>query len=259
MTGADAALLAALPGWAFAFALVLCRAGAVVMLMPGLGEAELPATVKAGLALAVTLLLLPGVAPLVPPVPDAGVSGAGMVAAEVLVGVMLGWLARLPALALGMAGAVASYLFGLSSVVQTDPALGGQSAAVGRLFGLMAPVLVLSTGLYAMPLQALGGSYAVFPPGTVLPAGPLAEGVTAAVAASFGLAVRLGAPFLLAGLLWQAALGALSRLAPQLQVNAAATPGQILGGLALLGLLGSRILEAWTDGVSAAWLSLPGL
>lgn len=259
MTAADAAFLAALPGWAFAFVLVLSRTGAVVMLMPGLGEAEPPATVRAGLALAITLLLLPGVVPLVPAVPQAGMSGAGMVAAELLVGVMLGWLARLPGLALGMAGAVTSYMLGLSSVMQTDPALGGQSAALGRLFGLVAPVLVLSTGLYALPLQALSGSYGLFPPGTLLPAGPLADSVTAAVGASFGLSMRLAAPFLLAGLLWQAALGLLARLAPQLQVYAAVTPGQILGGLALLGLLGSRILEAWLDGVSTAWQLLPGL
>ncbi len=255
----DAALLAALPGWAFAFVLVLCRVGAVVMLMPGLGEVEPPVVVRAGLALAVTLLLLPVVAPLVSAPPEAAASGAGMVAAELLVGAMLGWLARLPALALGMAGAIASYMLGLSSVVQTDPALGGQSAALGRLFGLMAPVLVLSTGLYALPLQALGGSYDVFPPGTLLPAGPLADSVTAAVGASFGLAVRLAAPFLLAGLVWQAALGLLARLAPQLQAYTAAMPGQILGGLALLALLGSHILAAWLDGVSAAWMFLPGM
>lgn len=255
----DAALLAALPGWAFAFVLVLCRSGAVVMLMPGLGEAEPPAVVRAGLALAITFLLLPGVAPLVPGAPEAGASGVGMIAAELLVGAMLGWLARLPALALGMAGAVTSYMLGLSSVVQTDPALGGQSAALARLFGLAAPVLVLSTGLYAMPLQALGGSYGLFPPGTLLPAGPLADSVTAAVGASFGLAIRLAAPFLLAGLLWQAALGLLARLAPQLQIYSAVTPGQVLGGLVLLALLSARIAGAWLDGVSTAWQLLPGL
>ena len=255
----DAALLVALPGWAFAFVLVLSRTGAVVMLMPGLGEAEPPAVVRAGLAVAISLLLLPAVVPLVPSLPEARLTSAGMVVAELLVGAMLGWLARLPALALGMAGAVMSYMLGLSSVVQTDPALGGQSSAVGRLFGLAAPVLVLSTGLYALPLRALGGSYYVVAPGSLLPAGPLAESVTAAVSACFGMALQLAAPFILAGLIWQAALGLLARLAPQLQVYTAATPGQILGGLALLGLLGSRILAAWLDGVSTAWSGLPGL
>ena len=255
----DAALLAALPGWAFAFVLVLSRTGTVVMLMPGLGEAEPPAVVRAGLAVAISLLLLPAVVPLVPSLPDARLTSAGMVVAELLVGAMLGWLARLPALALGMAGAVMSYTLGLSNVVQTDPALGGQSSALGRLFGLVAPVVVLSTGLYALPLRALGGSYYVVAPGSLLPAGPLAESVTAAVSACFGMALQLAAPFILAGLIWQAALGLLARLAPQLQVYTVATPGQILGGLALLGLLGSRILASWLDGVSTAWSALPGL
>ncbi len=255
----DAAVLAALPGWAFAFALVLSRAGMAVMLLPGLGEAEPPPVVRAGLALAITVLLVPTVTPLVPTVPEVGTVGAGMIAAELLVGGLLGWLARLPSLALGMAGAVVSYMLGLSSVVQQDPALGGQSAALSRLFGLAAPVLILSGGLYALPLHALAGSYDLVPPGSVMPSGPLAESVTGAVVASFGLAIRLSAPFLLAGLVFQVALGLLARLVPQLQVYSAAVPGQILGGLVLLGLLASNILGAWTEAVSADWSSLPGL
>jgi len=255
----DAALLAALPSWAFAFALVLSRIGMTVMLLPGLGEAEPPPIVRAGLALALTVLLLPAVVPLVPPVPEIGFGGAAMIGAELLVGGMLGWLARLPALALGMAGAVVSYMLGLSSVVQQDPALGGQSAAMARLFGLAAPVLILSAGLYALPLTALAGSYQLIPPGSVLPAGPLAESVTSAVSACFGLAIRLSAPFLLAGLVFQVALGLLARLVPQLQVYTAAVPGQILGGLVLLGLLAPHILGAWTEAVTFGWSSLPGL
>ena len=83
MTAADAALLAALPAWAFAFVLVLARVGAAVMLLPGLGESGPPPMVRAGMAMGVTLLLLPLVQPLIPPVPGAFVPAAGMVMAEV--------------------------------------------------------------------------------------------------------------------------------------------------------------------------------
>lgn len=255
----NAALLAALPGWAFAFALVLSRTGMAVMLLPGLGEAEPPPTVRAGLTLAITVLLVPAVAPSLPAVPEVGLGAAAMVATELLVGALLGWMARLPSLALGMAGAVVSYMLGLSSVVQQDPALGGQSAAMSRLFGVVAPVVILSTGLYALPLTALAGSYQLVPPGSVLPAGPLAESVTGALVACFGLALRLSAPFLLAGLVFQVALGLLARLVPQLQVYTAAAPGQILGGIVLLGILASHILGAWTEAVHTAWSGLPGL
>lgn len=253
----DADLLAALPGLAFALGLVLCRVGAVVMLLPGLGEVEAPAMVRAGLALGLSLLLLPGVAPLVPAVP-AGLSGPQMIAAELVTGAALGWLARLPVLALGMAGAIVSTLLGLSSVLQPDPALGGQSTALARLFGLAAPVLILATGLYALPLSALAGSYALVGPGGVLPAGDLSEMLVKVAGSSLSLALQLSAPFLLAGLVWQVAVGLLARIAPQLQAFTVAAPGQILGGVVLLSLLAARILSTWQDGVSSSWAALPG-
>ena len=82
MTAADAVLLAGLPGWAFAFVLLLCRAGAACMLIPGVGEAEVPAMVRAGFAVALTALLLPGLAPHMPPPPDDVGRLLFMVAAE---------------------------------------------------------------------------------------------------------------------------------------------------------------------------------
>ena len=256
--GDASALLAGLPALAFAFALVLCRVGAAVMLIPGLGEIEPPAVVRAGLALAITLLLLPGIEPLMPTA-STGWSAAGMVVAELLTGASLGWLARLPSLAFSMAGAIISYLTGLTSVVQPDPALGGQSAALARLFGLMAPMLILSSGLYAFPLSALAGSYQVIPPGAVMLAEPTVAMVQEAVSASFGMALRLAAPFLLVGTLFQVGLGLLARLVPQLQVFTVAAPGQILGGFLLLALLVAPIIAAWSEALVAAWSVLPGL
>lgn len=254
----DELLLSSLPALAFAFALVLCRTGVVVMLLPGLGEMEPPAIVRAGLSLALSLLLLPSIAPLVKEQPD-GWGYAGMVAAELLAGGVLGWLARLPALALSMTGAVISTMTGLTSVLQPDAALGGQSAALARLLGLVAPLLVLSSGLYALPLGALAGSYQVIPPGAVMQGGPVMDLVQQAVSASFGLAIRLSGPFILAGLVLQAGLGLLARLVPQLQVYSASAPGQILGGLVLLGSLAAALLTSWSEAITAAWSTLPGL
>ena len=253
----DADLLAALPSVAFALALVLCRVGMVVMLLPGLGEIEAPSMVRAGLALGLSVLFLPMVVSLVPAVPE-GMSGPQMIVAELVTGATLGWLARLPVLALGMAGAIMSTLLGLSSVVQTDPALGGQSTAMARMFGLAAPVLILASGLYTLPLSALSGSYALVGPGGVLPAGDTAEMIVKFAGSSFALALQLSAPFLVAGIVWQVAVGLLARVAPQLQAFTVAAPGQILGGLVLLGLLASRILGTWQGGVSASWAMLPG-
>ncbi len=251
----DAAMLATLPGWAFAFVLVLCRCGAAVMLMPGLGEAEPPATVRVGLSLALVSLVLPGVGMIAPPDDWAA---AGMVVAELLCGGVLGWLARCIALALPMAGQIISFMLGLSSVVTQDPAL-GQSSAIMRLFSLAVPVLVLGTGLWTLPVAALVGSYALVPPGHLL---PVADGTQAAVSAvtnAFGLALRLASPLVIASIVWQAALGLLARLVPQLQVYFAAIPGQIMGGLVLLALLATGIVETWAAAARDGFAALPGL
>ena len=253
----DADIVAALPSLVFALTLVLCRVGMVVMLMPGLGEIDAPPMVRAGLTLGLAILLLPGISSRVPSVPD-GVAGPQMIAAELLTGFALGWLARLPALALGMAGAIISLLIGLANVLQPDPALGGQSTALARLFGIAAPVLILATGLYTLPLSALAGSYTLIGPGGALPAGDATDLVIKVAGSSLGLAMQLSAPFLVAGIVFQFAVGLVARVAPQLQAFAIAAPGQILGGMVLLGLLASRILSTWQGGVSASWAMLPG-
>ena len=250
--------LASLTTLAFAFMLVLCRCAGAVMLLPGMGEEEPPAILRVGMAVGLAALLTPTLASAMPHEPESFLRLAGMVAVELLAGGVLGWLARLLALALPIAGQMISLQTGLSSVLQQDPTLGTQSAAIGRLFNLLGPVLILSTGLYALPLSALAGSYVVFPAGGMVAPGDLADTAVRAVSASFGLALRLAAPFVLIGLVWQVALGLLARLVPQIQVYFTALPGQVLGGLALLSVLGAPILRAWLEAVQSGFAALPG-
>jgi flagellar biosynthetic protein FliR len=163
-------------------------------------------------------------------------------------------------LALPIAGQILSYMLGLANVLQPDAILGGQSTPVAKLLGLVGTVLFMAEGLYAGPLSALGGSYQLFPLGRLPALGEdAAQSVLAAVAGCFALAVRLAAPFILLGTVWQVALGLFSRLVPQLQIHSLAMPGQILGGLALLGLLGAVVLRTWESAVIAGLGTLPGL
>ena len=257
MTPDDAALMQALPGWAFAFVLVLSRVSAVVVLLPGIGESEPPAMLRAGLTLGMTLLLLPVVAPLVPAAPGDIWRDLLMVGAELLAGGLLGWLARLLVLALPMAGNIISYMIGLSSVLQPDPQL-GQTTVLAKALGLASTVLVLSTGLYALPIAALAGSYRLVAPGHLLPMADTTQAVVAAVAEGFALAMQLAAPLVFAGTLWQLGLALCARLVPNLQIYVAAVPGQIAGGLLLLSLLLVGIVGAWGEAVRAGFLLLPG-
>ena len=247
-------MLDQLPTVAFQAVLVLARMGGAVLLLPGLGEQDIPASIRLALLLALVALLLPVLAPGLPAVPEDMPEFLRLLALETGIGLWLGLLARLVALALAQAGQVMALMVGLASPLQTDPVFGSQATATGRLFSLMAATLVLSTGLYALPLRALAESYAVLPPGASLGFGAPAESVAQAVANSLALALRLAAPLVLAAVLGNFALGLLARLAPQVQVFAIAAPGQIICGLLLMGLLLPAMLAVWLAAAGEALL-----
>ena len=238
--------------------LVLARVGGAMMLLPGLGETAPPSMLRAGLAGCIALLLLPGLMPVLPRPPEAGILAGLMLAAEVVTGVWFGWLARVLVLALPMAGQFVAYMIGISNVLQSDAALGPQTTAVARLFDAAVPMLILATGLYTLPLAALEGLYRLIPAGSLLPAADGTQTVLRAVADSFGLALRLASPFVLASLVWHVATGLMARFLPRLQVYFIAVPGQILGGLLLLAGLSGALLSAWMDATRTGFSALPG-
>jgi flagellar biosynthetic protein FliR len=191
-------------------------------------------------------------------VPEASVQAAAMVTAEVITGLWLGWLARLVVLALPVAGQFIGYMMGIANVLQPDPILGGQATPISSLLNIAAPLSVLITGLYALPLMALTGSYGLIPAGSMLPAADSAETAVHAVGAAFGLAVRLASPFILVSIVWHVATGLLARLVPRLQVYFIVMPAQLLGGVLLLAVLMTALLSAWEESTRSALASLPG-
>jgi flagellar biosynthetic protein FliR len=252
-------LPAELPQLAFAFALLIARLGSACMLIPGVGELELPGTIRAGFAAACAILLLPVLLPALPPMPASVPQLAGMVGAEIATGLWIGWLTRLLLQALPAAGQFIAGVTGLANVIQPDPAMGPQTTALSHALALAAPVAVFASGLHRIPLAALAGSYTLVPAGTLLPVADAADNAVGALSDAFAIALRLAAPFILAATLWQFALGLLSRLVPQLQVYFAALPGQIAGGLLLLAVLAQGLLAAWQSWLSESLAHLPGL
>ncbi|MFC7734480.1 flagellar biosynthetic protein FliR [Roseomonas sp. GCM10028921] len=255
----EAALLEALPALAFQAVLILARVGAAAMILPGLGEQDVPAPVRLALALGLVPVLLPVLAPGLPGAPDSVPETLRLISLEVVTGLWIGGLARILALALSVALQAGATLLGLAAILVPDPLLGGGASALGRLGSLAAAVLILSTGLYALPLRALADSYALMPPGSPWAAGEAAGEMAAAGASMLALALRLAGPFVVAAVTINLAMALVARVAPSLQVFFVAAPGQILAGLALLALLAPSILENFQYALQAGWSVLPGL
>ena len=240
------------------FALVLARVGAAMALLPGLGEAVAPASVRIGLAISITVLLMPGL--VAPPfaVQAKGLNMMLMVISEVVTGLWFGWITRMIVLALPIAAQYVSFLIGLSSVLQPDPELGSQSTALGKLFELAAPLLMLLFGLYTLPLKSLNGLFQLIPLGQLLPAADTTQIAMSAVITALNLALQLASPFVVVGIVWHLAMGQIARMASRMQIYFVSMPGQIIFGLMLLMLTASAIIMAWHDGAQAFLNTLPG-
>ena len=223
-----------LPAVATAFLLTFARVGAMVMLLPGVGELSVPSRVRLAIALVLTAILLPAHQKAY--ALDLKTFGPVLVLLfqELTVGVVLGLTGRLAVSALQITGAVVAQQLGLGFVTAVDPTQNQQGVLVGNFLTLMGVALIFATDLHHLVIAGMNESYTIFQPGELPLMGDAAQHVTKVIATSFRIGIQLSAPFLVFGLLFNIGLGVLSRLMPQMQVFFIGLPLSILLGLLLL-------------------------
>jgi len=211
----------------------------MLMLLPPIGDANVPSRVRLMLALALTLALAPTVTGAYPNLAPRTVVGLGvMITQEVTAGVMIGTLARIIMSAMTIAGNMIANQIGLAYAEALDPTQHGQQGAVvGNFLSMLAVVLIFGANLHHLAIGAVAGSYHLIPPGTSLPTGDMAELATRLVSGSFALGFQLAAPFIVFGFAVNAGFGVLARMMPQLQVFFVAAPVNILVGFVVLTLI----------------------
>ena len=228
-----------LPDNAFAAMLVFARIGSAMMLLPGFGEVYVPQRYRLLFALIFSGLLLPVLAPILPPMPKSPAQLLIVLGGELIIGLFIGTLTRLLLATLQIAGQVVSIQIGLSNAQIFNPMEASQDSIPSSFYAVLGVLLIFMTNLHHLMLRGLVDSYAVFVPGQLPPVGDLSESVARAVAASFRLAIEMAAPFIVVGTVFFVGLGLIARLVPQLQVLFVSQPLQIMGGLVLMGLLGA--------------------
>lgn len=233
--------------YAWIGALLFARLGAVLMVAPVWGEQSVPATMRLALAIMVTAVLAPGLAAVAPPQPGNFVNAIPLIISEIIIGLILGLGARLMMSALQVAGATAGIASGLGFAQQIDPVASQPAAVFSGFFSLMGLVLIMSAGLHRVMIEAAGDSYAIFPPGALPPIGDATQFVIDAVSNSFRLGIQIAAPVLVFSLIFNIALGLVSRLIPQVQVFMTAMPLSVMLGLAVIALGLGGGLMVWLD------------
>ena len=224
---------AAAPVLAQGFAVFL-RVSGLMLLLPGLGDRLIPMRVRLMAALALSAAVAPAI-----PAPDS--VGPGLVATEVAVGLALGAVLRFVAMALTMAGMMAAQLTSLAQLFgNVEP-----SSAIGNLLNLAGLALIMASGLPLMVVDVLIRSYDVLPQGGVPPGADLARWGVERAGSAFALAFGLAAPFALAALVYNAAMGVINRAMPQLMVALVGAPAITGASMILLMLAAPLILTVW--------------
>jgi flagellar biosynthetic protein FliR len=240
--------ISVLPALAASFMLVFARIGAMVMLLPGLGEANIPVRVRLGIALMLSLILLPlhraayqvnmtSLTPLLV-----------MMVNEILIGFVLGATARVTLSALQVAGSVIAQQLGLGFVTSVDLTTQGQQGVlIGNFLTLLGVTLIFSTDTHYLIIAALNDSYTIFSPGELMPSGDVAGLATRAFTAAFKIGVQLSAPFIVFGLVFNLGLGILARLMPQMQVYFVGVPLSILAGFLIFAAILTTMMMTFMD------------
>jgi flagellar biosynthetic protein FliR len=235
-------------------ALVFIRIAAVTSLLPAFGERTVPMRVKLGLAMAFSVIIAPAI-----PVtlrPDELIELTGMIATETGLGLALGISVRLFSLGLQTAGSIAAQSTSLAQL------LGGAAAepipAMGYVLVVGGLALAMISGLHVHIARFLLLSYDAFPVGQFPEGRALSAWGVLRVSRAFELAFMLAAPFVIASMIYNLALGVINRAMPQLMVAFIGAPVITLGGLCLLLLSAPLMLSVWSDELMTFLLDPPG-
>jgi flagellar biosynthetic protein FliR len=232
----------------YAGALIFARLGSFLMTVPGVGDPTVPPRIRLAFAFVFTIMLVPVISPSLPVVPGTVGAMAGAVIKEVLVGLMIGTILRLFLSSLAVAGEIVSIQTTLSFAQTSAPGIAPGSTTLGTFLGLLGLVLIMSTNLHHLFIQAIVNSYTLFPFSRPIPVDDAGQLAVRTVSGSFKMGVQLSAPVAVFALIFNIAVGLIGRVMPQFQVYFVASPLMVIFGLSIFAFSLGVIGLVWVDG-----------
>ena len=234
------------------------RIGALVMVMPVLGGAFVPAKVRVLLALVLTIVIAP-VLPDSPALDLMSFSGLMMIVHELLVGVAIGFVVQLVFNAIALGGQVISMSMGLGFAVFLDRQRGINIPVLGQLFMMLGMLLFLSLDGHLTMIRLLADSFRLVP----ISGGGLSQvalgGILQWAGQVFVIAAKIALPAVTALVCVNLSFGVMSRAAPTLNLFAVGFPIAMLLGFAVIFLNMDNLRENVSQSLDAAFALLPGL
>lgn len=212
-----------------------CRIGACFMLIPGIGSYRIPPQIRLFVAVAASIALLPLMWPSIYPKIAIGTSGyVSLIFVELLIGAVLGLIARFYTLALQFAGTATAMMIGFNAMPAMDVVEQEQQPQLGTMIGFTGLLILFMLDFHHLVIEALTASYDFMPVGGGFDVQMALITLTDTLSASFLTMLRLISPFIVYGLTFNLAVGMVNKLAPQIPVYFISLPFILTGGLILL-------------------------
>jgi len=216
--------------------LIFLRVAAILMTVPFFSSRNIPILLKVGLAFSVSLLLMP-LSPFTdtPFVPTAIPFAIGIVS-EIALGVVIGLSVRLIFAAIQLAGQLEGFQMGFALVNVMDPITSAQASILAQFKSFIAMLIFLAINAHHCFLRAIADSFQLVPLFGFRFNSSLVEYLVKLAGNMFIIAIRVGAPVIVALLLTSVAFGLIARAVPQMNVFIVAFPVKIIIGLAFLAI-----------------------
>lgn len=153
---------------------------------------------------------------------------------ELMVGLVLGFVATLTFTAVQLAGQLLDLNMGLAMMNVLDPTANSQVPLMGNLLYIIATLIFLTINGHHFLITAVMDSYAVIPLGTAVINAQVTEALMIMTSQMFVIGVKIAAPIVSALFLTVMALGILNRAVPQVNVFIVGMPLQFAVGTFML-------------------------
>jgi len=214
------------------FVLVMFRVLGVFLRAPVVSVPGIPTRVKVGLGFFVAVVLWPTLGS-PDAVPLSLLPMVGAVIRETLVGAVMGMVARLVITSVEIAASVMGLEIGFRAGNVVNPFTALPTSALEELYFVMASLLYLALDGHHVLLRALARSFEVIPLGaSVHLSGNAAWHLSALVAQSLAIGVKMAMPVLAVAFMMNVALALLARAVPQMQVFFLGMPVKFALGMA---------------------------
>ncbi len=202
------------------FTLVTARVGALVMTAPIFGSLAIPIRVRALLAVAISLLIMPVVAATAPVDITNLFVYARYLLSEALLGLLLGFGITLLLSGIQITGQIISQLGGTALANVFDPTLNANVSIYSQFFYFLTLTMFVLLDGHRLMIDALLDTYTWLPPGRASLGTTYVDALTTLLSQSFLLGIRAAAPTMTALLLATLLLGLIGRTMPQINILA---------------------------------------